>query len=265
MVKLSPELTDLLTNKRPDGSTWTEVVGLLGEHTTTAEIAAIKSALAKWPKEVPRFAPRTWIQQRYTDCQQRSIYFDLLDNLCLDVKEDEQLYHHYITEICGSPRLRLRDGSPAVNLWRQPRGVMTLQGGGQVTLGAGQPGLADVGGTMTVEWDKPLHVGKLPPMADRRGFFMVDAERAVFHVTPAPTYRTNLYIEIEIKIDQKIPPLAREYRGTSKRVLTQTEQDQCQRQQAQLARGGCYIFAERVAEAIDDLVRYRDEVLARIS
>jgi hypothetical protein len=78
-------------------------------------------------------------------------------------------------------------------------------------------------------------------------------------------HRTNLYIEIEIKIDQKIPPLAREYRGISKRVLTQTEQDQCQRQQAQLARGGCYIFAERVAEAIDELVRYRDDVLARMT
>ena len=262
---LNQALAELLASKRPDSDTWADVVKLLGAHTTTAEIAAIKSALAKWPKEVPRPAPKAWIQQRYVgNTSQRSIYFDLLDRLCLDVKEDEQLYHHYLTEICGSPRLRLRDGSPAVNLWRQPRGVVTLQGGGQVTLGAGQPGLADVGGTMTVEWDKPLHVGKLPPLVDRRGFLMLDAERAVFHVTPAPTYRTNLYTEIEIKIDGKIPPMAREYRGTSKRVLTQTEQDQCQRQQAQLARGGCYIFAERVAEAIDELVRYRDEVLARM-
>ena len=238
---LNQALAELLATKRPDSDTWADVVKLLGAHTTTAEIAAIKSALAKWPKEVPRPAPKVWIQQRYVgNTSQRSIYFDLLDRLCLAVKEDEQLYHHYLTEICGSPRLRLRDGSPAVNLWRQPRGVVTLQGGGQVTLGAGQPGLADVGGTMTVEWEH------------------WDQGYVTHH-------RTNLYIEVEVKIDGKIPPMAREYRGTSKRVLTQTEQDQCQRQQAQLARGGCYIFAERVAEAIDELVRYRDDVLARMT
>jgi hypothetical protein len=258
---LNQALAELLATKRPDSDTWAGVVKLLGSHTTPAETATIKSALAKWPKEVPRPAPKAWIQQRYVgNTSQRSIYFDLLDRLCLDVKEDEQLYHHYITEICGSPRLRLRNGSPAVNLWRQPRGVVTLQSGGQVTLGAGQPGLADVGGTVTVEWgggDGGCACG-----------LVVDSTTEVrctkCRYVAQPPYRTNLYIEVEVKIDQKIPPLAREYRGTSKRVLTQTEQDQCQRQQAQLARGGCYIFAERVAEAIDELVRYRDEVLARM-
>ena len=230
---LNQALAELLASKRPDLQVWEEITKRIDPGTvdksTTAEL---KRALASWPKEVPRPAPKSW----------RGVcaYDQVMRSICLDVKEDEQLYHHYITEICGSPRLRLRDGSPAVNLWRQPRGVVTLQGGGQVTLGAGQPGLADVGGTMTVEWE---HWDQ--------GY--------VTH------RRTNLYIEIEIKIDQKIPPLAREYRGTSKRVLTQTEQDQCQRQQAQLARGGCYIFAERVCEAIDELVRYRDEVLAKIS
>lgn len=230
---LNQALAELLASKRPDFQVWEEITKHIDPgKVDKATIAELKRALASWPKEVPRPAPKSW----------RGVcaYDQLMRSICLDVKEDEQLYHHYITEICGSPRLRLRDGSPAVNLWRQPRGVVTLQGGGQVTLGAGQPGLADVGGTMTVEWE---HWDQ--------GY--------VTH------RRTNLYIEIEIKIDQKIPPLAREYRGISKRVLTQTEQDQCQRQQAQLARGGCYIFAERVAEAIDELVRYRDDVLARMT
>ena len=248
---LKQALAELLARKPPDSETSADVVKLLGAHTTAAEIATIKSALAKWPKEVPRPAPKAWIQQRYVGhTDQRTTYFDLLDNLCFNVKEDEQLYHHYITEICGSPRLRLRDGSPAVNLWRQPRGVVTLQGGGQVTLGAGQSGLADVGGTMTVEWWRCRH--------------HAESECETAQIRNEHYQRTNLYVEVEVKIDQKIPPLAREYRGTSKRVLTQTEQDQCQRQQAQLARGGCYIFAERVSEAIDELVRYRDDVLARI-
>ena len=234
-------LAELLASKRPDGDTWADVVKLLDTHVMSqSDIDAIRRRLADWPREVPRPAPKTWVKSSsVTGASLLLRQHAQLLSLCLDVKEDEQLYHHYITEICGNPRLRLRDGSPAVNLWRQPRGVVTLQGGSQVTLGAGQPGLADVGGTMTVEWE---HWDQ--------GY--------VTH------RRTNLYIEIEIKIDQKIPPLAREYRGTSKRVLTQTEQDQCQRQQAQLARGGCYIFAERVSEAIDELVRYRDEVLARM-
>lgn len=233
---LNQALTELLASKRPGLQVWEDVTKLIDPYDQSA-IPELKRALANWPKEVPRPAPKSW----------RGVcaYDQLMRSICLDVKEDEQLYHHYITEICGSPRLRLRDGSPAVNLWRQPRGVVTLQGGGQVTLGAGQPGLADVGGTMTVEYQKWTGGGPGDPAI--------------------PVWcRTNLYIEVEIKLDGKIPPLAREYRGTSKRVLTQTEQDQCQRQQAQLARGGCYIFADRVAEAIDELVRYRDEVLARI-
>ena len=237
---LNPAIADLLATKRPDSRTWAELVGLLNDQTTAAEIAAIKRGLAAWPKELPRPAPKGLPRQ--------------LLSLCLDVKEDEQLYHHYITEICGSPRLRLRDSSPAVNLWRQPRGVVTLQGGSQVTLGAGQPGLADVGGFMTVEWPCNVCLGKQ---------WEAQAFLDFAGCTHTPQH-TNLYVEVEVKIDGKIPNLAREYKGTSKRALTQTEQDQCQRQQAQLARGGCYIFAERVAEAIDELVRYRDEVLARV-
>lgn len=227
---LNQALAELLASKRPDLQVWEEITKRIDPGTvdksTTVEL---KRALASWPKEVPRPAPKSW----------RGVcaYDQLMRSICLDVKEDEQLYHHYITEICGSPRLRLRDGSPAVNLRRALRGTVTLQGGGQLTLGANQSGLADTDGFMTIEWDKPVR---------------------------ALTYRTNFYIEVEIKLDGKIPPMAREYRGISKRVLTQTEQDQCQRQQAQLARGGCYIFAERVAEAIDELVRYRDDVLARV-
>jgi len=250
---LSPAVATLLTTKRPDSRTWVELVGLLNDQTTATEIAAIKRGLASWPKELPRPAPKEWIRQRYVEnTSKRTIYYSFLDELCLDVAENEQLYHHYIAEICGSPRLRLRDGSPAVNLWRQPRGVVTLQGGGQVTLGAGQPGLADIGGFMTVEWWQC----RLPDCRpDSQGFCQ----------NPRHYRYTNLYVEIEIKLDGKIPPNAREYRGSSKRALTQTEQDQCQRQQAMLRRGGCYIFAERTSEAVEALVQYRDEVLARMS
>ena len=244
---LSPAIAELLATKRPDSRTWTELVGLLNDQTTAAEITAIKRGLTAWPKELPRPAPKALSRQ--------------LLPLCLDVAENEQLYHHYIAEICGSPRLRLKDGSPAVNLWRQPRGTVTLQSGGQVTLGAGQPGLADIGGFMTVEWgggDGGCACGLVVGSP-------TEVRCARCRYVARPPYRTNLYIEIEVKLDGKIPPGAREYRGSSKRALTLTEQDQCQRQQAMLRRGGCYVFAERAAEAIEALVQYRDDVIARLA
>lgn len=250
---LDQALAALLASKRPDLQVWEDVTKLVDpgkvDKTTIAEL---KRALASWPKEVPRPAPKSW----------RGVcaYDQLMRSICLDVKEDEQLYHHYITEICGSPRLRLRDGSPAINLWRQPRGVVTLQGGGQVTLGAGQPGLADIGGFMTVECCEGSGGCACGLLVSAE----TETRCATCHYLAQPPYRTNLYVEIEIKLDGKIPPHAREYRSNSKRALTQTEQDQCQRQQAMLRRGGCYIFAERTAEAIEALVQYRDEVLTRM-
>lgn len=116
------------------------------------------------------------------------------------------------------------------------------------------PGMADLGGTLTVEWlRRCCWAGN-----DASLLKCLDCNR------PLTTYRLQLYIEIEVKLDGKIPPQAREYTGTSHRQLTDTERQQVQRQQAQLARGGCYIFADRVVDAVEAVVRYRDEVLARI-
>jgi hypothetical protein len=114
--------------------------------------------------------------------------------------------------------------------------------------------MADLGGTLTVEWlRRCCWSGN-----DTSLLKCLDCNR------PLTTYRLQLYIELEIKLDGKIPPQAREYTGTSRRQLTDTERQQVQRQQAQLARGGCYIFADRVVDAVEAVVSYRDEVLARI-
>ena len=242
---LPQQLLDILSTPRPDLSTWRQLCRVVDELTPSGvDVAAIAERLKTWPRELPRPAPKEWIQQRCDAHGDRTIFFDYLDALCLHVVENEALYNHYITTISSHPRLRGDDGMPIVSMWRQPRGVVTLQGGGQMTLGAGQPGLADLGGVMTVTWlGSPIS----PPDI---------GDRYVAHAL-------NLYVEVEVKTDGNIPPLAVEYRGASKRALTPTESDQVARQQAQLRRGGCYIFAERTEEAVDALCRYRDDVMSR--
>ena len=87
------------------------------------DVAAIAERLKTWPRELPRPAPKEWIQQRCDAHGDRTIFFDYLDALCLHVVENEALYNHYITTISSHPRLRGDDGMPIVSMWRQPRGV----------------------------------------------------------------------------------------------------------------------------------------------
>lgn len=267
-MSLPAEIVELLSTNRPDTRTWVALCKVLAEAAPDAvDLVAVKKALSSWPKEVPRPAPKEWQATAGAASMQFTnslAHRQRLRSLCLDVAENEQLYHHYITEVAKSSRLQLRDGSPAVTLWRQPRGELRLQNGTIMTLGGGQPGLADLGGVMTVEYEKSLHCVTLPPLADRRSYTFV-GDQAIITLDRAPVFRLNLYVEAEIKIDGKLPPLAQEYRGTSMRQLTPTEQDQVRRQQTQLARGGCYIFAERVEELVDGFITFRDAVVTRLS
>lgn len=231
---LPSNVNQLLHATRPDVATWTALCRLLDATTLSSQqLGEVKKALSSWPREVPRPNNCKWLEPRYLD-------------LCLHVTETEQLYNYYIGVVSTSPWLRLRDGSPAVTMWRQLRGRVQLQNGTSIELGAGQPGLADLGGIMTVEWQR--YSGGGPGQ-----------------LLTSSWQRCNLYVEGEIKTCGNVPPSAREYTGDSKRKLTPTEQDQITRQQAQLARGGFYCFADRAEELVDALVRYRDDVVARMS
>ena len=227
MTSSLPPLIDAALST-PSADSWAAITSWLDDGQTTELIRLAKQRLGAWPKELPRPAPKRWLATAH-----QALYKPTL-GLCLDVKEVDT-YPFYITALSSEPRLKLRDGSDAVSLHRQQRGVVETVMGKKVAMNQDVPGMADLGGTLTVEW------GRWPPFS-----------------------RLQLYVEIEIKLDGKIPPQAREYTGTSRRQLTDTERQQVQRQQAQLARGGCYIFADRVADAVEAMVRYRDEVLARI-
>jgi hypothetical protein len=214
------------------------------DHADAAMLRQLKQHLVTWPKEIPRQPPKQWLG---------GAAFKPLLGLALNVTE-VSTYPFYIAALSSEPRLQLRDGSPAVSLHRQQRGVVETSTGKKVAMNGDVPGMADLGGTLTVEWlRRCCWAGN-----DTSLLKCLDCNR------PLVTYRLQLYIEIEIKLDGKIPPQAHEYTGTSRRQLTDTERQQVQRQQTQLARGGCYIFADRVADAVEAVVRYRDEVLARI-
>lgn len=240
---LPADVNQLLHTTRPDISTWTALCRLFDATTLSPQqLNEVKKALSSWPREVPRRAPKEWLT-----CEQHPpTIAKLLLSLCCGVTETEALYNYYIGAISTSQRLRLRDGSPAVTMWRQLRGRVQLQNGTSIALGDGQPGLADLGGIMTVEWQR--YSGGGPGQ-----------------LLTSSWQRCNLYVEGEIKTCGNVPPGAREYTGDSKRKLTPTEQDQITRQQAQLARGGFYCFADRAEELVDALVRYRDDVVARMS
>ena len=233
---LPPHIVAALST--PSQRSWEAIVDWLDSNSDATTLRQLKQHLVAWPKEIPRQAPKRWLD---------GVAYKPLLGLALDVSE-VSTYGLYIAALAQEPRLRLRDGSPAASLHRQQRGVVETATGRKVAMNGDVPGMADLGGTLTMEWRYGLP-------------FSVGSGEATGYLAP---YRLQLYIEIEVKLDGKIPPQAREYTGTSRRQLTDTERQQVQRQQAQHARGGCYIFADRVVDAVEAVVRYRDEVLARI-
>lgn len=241
LPRLPDDIAQLLSVKRPDSATWRQLCRSLdvAEH---IDYVAVKKALASWPRELPRPRPTNWNDALYN---QRLA-------LCIDFDEPDT-YPLYIDGVAKSHLLRLRDGSPAVTLWRQPRGVVELANGTRMAFNDDQPGMADLGAIIVVELACAYCRGR---RWEAQGF------DSCSHLQ-AP--RIQLYGEVEVKLDGKLPPGCREYRGDSIRVLTKTEQDQVQRQRAQLQRGGCYIFAERVQEAVEALAKFRDDVVGRIS
>lgn len=245
MTPLPPHIADLLNTPRPDTATWTKLLRQLPT-LPIEQLSHVKRLLQTWPRELPRRPDKSTPAA--------------LKPLCTDFDEVDT-YPLYIAALASDKRLRLRDGSPAVMMWRQPRGVVELLNGTKMTLG--EPGMADLGGTLVLEWGGTPHCacGELEVLA-----FSEQAKRcADCGYTVAKPNRTELYIEAEIKLDGKIPTQATEYRGSNARKPTATEQDQLTRQRARFARGGFYVFVDRVSDLCDAVVAYRDRVMENIT
>lgn len=150
--------------------------------------------------------------------------------LCVEFPET-RVYSLYTTAIGTSPLLRLSDGTQAAAVWRQQRGTVELASGRRMSFNEDQDGMADLGVALRVELFNSI---------------------------------VELYCEVEVKLSGKIPPTAIEYKGTSRRALTATEQAQVKRQQARLRRGGVYVFADSCDGAVEALVRARDSIVQRV-
>lgn len=239
---LPPHIADLLNVPRPDAVTWSQLLRQLPT-LPVEQLPQVKRMLQAWPRELPRRPDKGTPVA--------------LKSLCTDFDEVDT-YPLYIAALASDKRLRLCDGSPAVTMWRQPRGVVELLNGTKMTLG--EPGMADLGGTLVLEWGGAPHCacGELEAQA-----FPEQSRRcADCHYAVAKPHRVELYIEAEVKLDGKIPPQAPEYRGSSStRKPTATEQDQLTRQRARLARGGFYVFVDHVVDLCDAVVAYRDRVM----
>lgn len=198
----------------------------------------LSEAVVVWPPEIERICPKSWPEEFRAAVEHR-------------VRETDT-YSHYIAKICGHPDLKLSDGSQAVWLERRFTGgalhVSTVQqalralGRGDTTAArnilaggirqVGKVGCADLTGGVTVEGldlcggvdlvstgYQGIHSGKS------------DIERCD-HRRRRHEYR----LEVEIKVgDEEQRP------------------EQIARMNSVRARGGCYILARSVEEAVQQI------------
>lgn len=262
---LPPDLVAALTVPRPRGRDWDRAVELVDYYHDGLDVAAVKRHLSRWPRELPRPAAKHWTA---TLTGRRR---DAVLSLCLDVDEVDT-YPLYVEALCVSPPagLRLRSGQPAMTLWRQPRGVVELSNGTKMKLG--EDGMADLGGVMVVETKKPgpcscgnTDLGSAFSRLHDGSFTETTYHCEDCGVEVTARHAIELYVELEVKLDGKIPPTAKEFTGTSKRKLTETEEDQVKRQRVRTSRGGVYLFADSVADAVDRFVAVRADIQRRLT
>lgn len=239
-----PELLAALADPSPES--WARVWELLYQVRGTQlaeEVAACRRELREWPPEVDR-PPRPARVGRRTvaEVEARAAAgtddrLALLAPLCRTVREVD-LYPLYVAGICESPRLRLSDGRQAVRLQRAFVGSLS-SGRGDVRVG--QRGQGDLVGGMCAEWWECPEGCRwaTPPPAE---FGADDLSRGDCCARHGESARHLVEVTLEVEV---------------KRDGGRLRPDQAQRRDALRARGGVYVVARRIAEAVDLLVAER--------
>lgn len=197
--------------------TWTDFEGMVSE------------AVACWPREIPRDCPDDWPKP--------------LINMLTHKVLETSTYGHYITKICNDPRLLLDDGTQAVWLERRfTGGVVPASIAKQAVAqlweavkSSSVPAMInrvkEVAGILT---NSVRNTGKIGT-ADITGGLTLEYKADVYRIR-----RVEVRLEIEIKV------------GDGKQ-----RDAQAVRQASVQRRGGCYILAHSVEEAVQAIVDFR--------
>lgn len=210
-------------NKRVGGLVWAEYQ----RHVITA----VKS----WPPEIERLCPPGWPREFRETVEHRVLETDT--------------YGHYVAKICGDPALRLSDGSQAVWLERRfTGGIVPVSIVQQATrlISAMLQNIDDQRRIVTsqehVQKIRNLlangvrNVGKVG-CADLTGGLVVEHRCNDIQDWARHEYR----LEVEIKVGKQPQDPAQVLRMNHVR-----------------SRGGCYVLAHSVDEAVAGIVQFRD-------
>lgn len=187
--------------------------------------ATVRTDVRDWPPEIERVCPEGWPEEFREAIEHR-------------VRETDT-YGHYLAKICGHPDLRLADGSQAVWLERRFTGgvvpVSTAQSALRL-LTAALAASSTMGMTARVKQAINLlaggvrNVGKVG-CADLTGGVVVERE-----VTATRRQPHEYRLEVEIKVgDEPQSP------------------EQAARMRSVRARGGCYVLARSVEDAVTQI------------
>lgn len=187
-------------------------------------------AFSHWPPEIERVCPEGWPKEFREAVEHR-------------VRETDT-YGHYLAKICGHPDLRLSDGSQAVWLERRFTGGVIPVSTAQSTLRLLTAALAassTMGMTARVKQAINLlasgvrNVGKVG-CADLTGGVVVERAIGASRILGCAPIRAEYRLEVEIKVgDEPQRP------------------EQIARMRSVRARGGCYVLARSVEDAVTQI------------
>ena len=204
-------------NKKIGGLAWTEYTDI------------VQREAPAWPPEIERVCPEGWPREFREAIEHR-------------VRETDT-YGHYLAKICGHPDLRLADGSQAVWLERRFTGgvvpVSTAQSALRL-LSAALAASSTTGMTSRVKQAINLlssgvrNVGKVG-CADLTGGVRMDFDKMQYYGDGNQQW-AEVRLEVEIKVgDEPQRP------------------EQVSRMRSVRARGGCYVLARSVEDAVSQI------------
>ena len=221
----------------------------------------VRTDVQDWPPEIERVCPEGW-PRAFREAVERRV-------------RETDTYGHYLAKICGHPDLRLADGSQAVWLERRFTGgvvpvstaqsalrLLTAALAASSTMGmtarvkqainllasgvrnVGKVGCADLTGGVVVEvfeWRCDIcgHKAEEGPDPKQQGAVKFrHASCGVFEYQKTESHEYRLEVEIKVGDEPQRP-------------------EQVARMRSVRARGGCYVLARSVEDAVSQIVTFR--------